>query len=218
MHLFLHFLHLFQVVWEAAWSSGWVQVPQYIYLVLFLGSPVFLVMLAELLPQILVGLWTSVFKLSRMHSCDELVISAYFVFLAVIRIRVSNDVVFIFIKLKFLCKLEHIILPPTPRSFQCFFHCFGLHRGFEITANFVYLHGFRVFCVELKKASLCSQQSALQGVYWYIHDWPLSVSVSITRIVVVAKMFKMPSVSAKSNAAISTQIHSFLGSRQDRCM
>ena len=100
-----------------------------------------------------------------MDSFDELVISAYFVFLAVIRIRVSNDVVFIFIKLKFACKFAHIILSPTARSFQCCFHCFGLQRVFEITANFVYLHGFRVFCVELKKASLCSQQSALQGVY-----------------------------------------------------
>ena len=105
-----------------------------------------------------------------MRSFDELVISAGFVFLAVIRIRVSNDVVFIFIKLKFACKLAHIILPPTARSFQCFFHCFGLQKVFEMTVNFVYLHGFRIFlCEELKKASLCSQQSALQGVCWYIH-------------------------------------------------
>ena len=86
-----------------------------------------------------------------MRSFDELVISAYFVFLAVIRIRVSNDVVFIFIKLKFACKLAHIILPPTARSFQCCFHCFGLQRVFEMTANFVYLHGFRIFLCRVEE-------------------------------------------------------------------
>ena len=53
-----------------------------------------------------------------MRSFDELVISAYFVFLAVIRIRVSNDAVFIFIKLKFACKLAHIICHPHQGLFS----------------------------------------------------------------------------------------------------
>ena len=55
-----------------------------------------------------------------MRSFDELVISAYFVFLAVIQIRVSNDVVFIFIMLKFTGKLigTHLSCHPQQGLFS----------------------------------------------------------------------------------------------------